>query len=360
MLYKLLTLMDRSIFEMEVISLTDLGLVGKKIQDLGLPVEALGLRRGVPDPLIMLHLSRLIRQRSPNLIQTWMYHADLLGGLAAKSASNIPVIWNIRHSNLDFCSNKFRTIMTAKICAWLSHKLPLRIICCSEASKKAHAIIGYSKNKMIVIPNGFDISIFKPNPDARLFVRQYLDIPKETFLIGLVGRFDPQKDHHNFVQAAARLHSLRPDIHFLLCGNGITWKNSALVGWIETAGIRDCFHLLGERADIPNLTAALDIASLSSCGEGFPNVIGEAMACGVPCVVTDVGDSAVIVGNAGKVVSPKDPQALAAAWNDLINMEPKYRRQMGLASRRRIEEHYSLPAIVAQYVNVYKGVVAHV
>jgi len=185
-------------------------------------------------------------------------------------------------------------------------------------------------------------------------VCEELGISKDALLIGLVGRFDPQKDHYNFVRAAALLNGHALDAHFLLCGDQVSWENSILTGWIEASGLANRFHLLGRREDITRLTAALDIASSSSYTEGFPNVIGEAMSCGVPCVVTDVGDSALIVGNTGKVVPPKNPEALAAAWGDLIKMGPEYRRQLGSAARRRVEENYSLPAIVSKYENLYK------
>jgi glycosyltransferase involved in cell wall biosynthesis len=176
----------------------------------------------------------------------------------------------------------------------------------------------------------------------------------------MVARFDPQKDHRNFVQAASRLRARLPESHFLLCGDEITWENPELAGWIEVAGIRDWCHLLGTREDVPRLTAALDIATLSSAyGEAFPNVIGEAMACGVPCVVTDVGDSAIIVGKTGVVVPPKNPQALAGGWIKLLlDMSQEERLQLGLAARQWIMERYSLGKIVAQYERLYESLVA--
>ncbi len=140
----------------------------------------------------------------------------------------------------------------------------------------------------------------------------------------------------------------------MLCGDAVHWENHELVGWIDAAGIRERCHLLGRREDIPRLNAALDLASSSSCGEGFPNVIGEAMACGVPCVVTDVGDSALIVGDTGRVVPPKNPEALAGAWRELIERGPEQRHQLGAAARCRVGKHYSLQAIVAQYEKLYE------
>jgi glycosyltransferase involved in cell wall biosynthesis len=189
-------------------------------------------------------------------------------------------------------------------------------------------------------------------------VREELGISQEALLIGLVGRFDPQKDHRNFVEAAARLRTDCPQVHFLLCGDGVNWNNAELTGWIGEAGLRQQFHLLGRREDMPRLTAALDISSTSSSyGEGFPNVIGEAMACGVACAITDVGDSAFIVGETGLVVPPRDPEALAQAWKKLIEMGPEGRQKLGETARKRILENFSLPDIVARYEALYKEVV---
>ena len=356
MLYKLLSHIDRMTFESKVISLTDIGSIGKKIQALGIQVMALGMRRGVPNPSATVRLVRWLRRDSPDLVQTWMYHADLIGGIATKLTGSIPVVWNIRHMSLDLHGNKISTIWTAKACAFLSRFIPTRIVCCADASRKVHKELGYTSDKMVVMPNGFDLGAFKSNLASRQVVRQELGIPDEALLIGLVGRFDPQKDHHSFVQAAALLCDQQPDVYFLLCGEGITWENTELVGWINESGIRDRCHLLGQREDIPLLTASLDIATSSSYSEGFPNVIGEAMSCGVPCVVTDVGDSAWIVGDTGLVVSSRDPAALANAWLKLIELGQDKRLALGMMARQRIIENFSLDDVVKKYEMLYKEV----
>jgi len=360
MLYKLLSGMDCENFEAEVVSLMDIGPIGKKIQELGVVVRALGMRQGVPSLPGLLRLVYWLRQNSPHCVQTWMYHADLIGGMSAKLAGGIPVIWGIRHSILEPQYTKRTTLWTAKACARLSRRLPARIVCCSEASRRAHKEMGYAEDRMVVIPNGFDLAAFKPDPEARPAVRRELSIPAEAPLIGLVGRFNPLKDHNNFILAAAHLNACQPDVHFLLCGDGITWENPELVEWIKAAGIQTRCHLLGRREDIPRLTASLDIASSSSSSEGFPNIVGEAMACGVPCVVTDVGDSALLVGETGRVVPPGTPRALAEAWREIIEMDPEGRNRLGLLARRRIEEHFRLPLIVARYEGLYEKVAARI
>lgn len=355
MLFKLLSAMDRVAFDSEVISLTDMGPLAERIQALDITVRALGMRRGVPNPLALLRLAVWLRRSKPDVIQTWMYHADLIGGIAAKLVGGIPVIWGIRHSNLDPQGSKRKTIWTANACARLSNWLPTQIVCCSEASLPVHAALGYATRKMCVIPNGFDLDVFKPDPSARRSVRTELGIPEDTLLIGMFARFHAQKDHRNFVEAATLLHARHPDVHFLLCGDGITWENRVLSGWIVAEGTHEHCHLLGPREDIPRLAAALDIASSSSSfGEGFPNVVGEAMASGVPCVVTDVGDSARIVGKTGRVVPPRDHDALGGAWKKLIEMGADARKRLGEAARKRIGDNFSLSVIAGRYEKLYR------
>ncbi len=355
MLYRLISRMDRTRFVVTVVNMADVGSLGEQIRAVGVPLRSLGMSPGVPNPMSFLRLARWLRQDPPDVIQTWMYHADLVGALAAKVAGDIPVAWGIRHSDLSNHGSRRFTIHTMRVCAKVSRWLPARIVCCSQASQRVHTALGYASQKMIVIPNGFDLHAFKADPAARESVRAELQIPPDAPLIGLVGRFNPQKDHRNFVRAAALLHRSRPDVHFLLCGDDITWENAELRGWIEEAGIRKQCRLFGRRKDMSRLTAALDIAaSSSSFGEGFPNVIGEAMACGVPCAVTDVGDSALIVGQTGRVVPPQNPKELAKALHELVELGREGRTRLGMAARRRIKEHFDLPDIVTRYQNLYQ------
>src|SRR5205807_5126692 len=153
--------------------------------------------------------------------------------------------------------------------------------------------------------------------------------------------------------AAGLLHKQLPQVRFLLFGMGITWENPQLTEWIDTAGIRECCYLLGMRHDVARLFSGIDIATTASRSEAFPIVVGEAMACGTPCVVTDVGDSALIVADTGRVVAPNDPDALAEAWRSLVDAGHAERRRLGIAARARIRQHFSLPSIVQSYQDVY-------
>ena len=357
MLYKLLSRMNADEFDSEVISLTDAGPVADKIKMLGVPVHALGMKRGKPHPLAMIKLSSLLRRKKPDLVQTWLYHSDLIGGLAAKLAGRNKIYWSIRQSNIDVDSNKRSTIWVAKACAKLSSWLPDKIIVCSHAAHKSHQALGYYKEKMLVIPNGFDLDEFRPDPEARKSVRKELKLDENALLVGLVARFDPQKDHRNFIEAAELIREKIPAVHFMLCGEGIDSGNTYLMQWIVKGQMEGCFHLLGIRKDVSRLVAAMDVAVSSSLGEGFPNVVGEAMASSVPCVVTDVGDSALIVADTGRVVPAKDPAALATAISGLLQAPPAFREEMGDLARQRVKMNYSLDSVVSKYEAVFREVV---
>ena len=209
---------------------------------------------------------------------------------------------------------------------------------------------------MVVIPNGFDLDAFFPDKQAREKVRKELGINDKIIVIGFVARFDPQKDHKNFFEAAKIVHKIYPKVHFFLCGDGISWKNEKLREWIEKSGVEKVTHLLGRRDDIKNVYNSIDIFCSSSYGEGFPNVIGEAMACGIPCVVTNVGDSAIIVGDTGFVVPPKNPESLDEAIIKMIEIGEEKRKELGKRARKRIEESYSIEKIVKNYEQLYKKV----
>ncbi len=354
MLLKILKASDKTKFEPLVISLTDSGEIGSRIEELGVPVIALGMSSGLSGLFSIFRLVSQIKKASPNLIQTWMYHADLLGGFASRLAGYRNIVWNIRNSNLDPSKTKLHTRLTVKVCALLSHWIPEKIISNSSMSAQIHQQAGYQKDKFTIIPNGFDLQEFSSNKKTRESVRKELGFDDDTCLIGLVARFDPQKDHKGFVDAAALLKCKINNVYFLLIGKDIDSDNQQLNNWIKSLGLTDSFHLLGLRSDISRITAALDLAtSSSSYGEAFPNVIGEAMACGVPCVATNVGDSGLIIGTTGKVVPPDNPQALADAWESLLLKSDVERHELGLLARKRIEENFSIEAITRQYEHLY-------
>jgi glycosyltransferase involved in cell wall biosynthesis len=348
MLFKLLSESNRVKYDSTVISLSDLGPVGEKFSNIGISVYTLKINREFPNPFILIRLLLILKKIRPDVIQTWLYHADLIGGIAGK-IMGVPVVWSIRHNNLSPDVNKKKTLFVVKLLALMSSYIPAKIISCSISSKLTHSQYGYSANNIEVIPNGFDLDQFFPDKEAYKSVRIELDLKKDQIIIGLVGRFDRQKDHQNFIESAALLLSKKPEVVFVLCGAGINRKNKILLQWIMKTGKDNSFFLLGQRNDINRLTAAFDIAVSSSCGEGFSNVIGEAMSCEVPCVATDVGDSKYIIGETGIIVPPKDSQALAEALGSMLTMEGKDRRSLAKKARKRIEHNFTISGVLHQY-----------
>lgn len=359
MLLRLLQQIDRARVEPSVVSLSTIGPTGRLIEDMGIPVQALRMRPNRPDPRALFALVRLLRHQAPDIVQTWLYHANLVGGLAAKLAGGMPVIWGLHQANLDPAFNKRSTMIAIRAGARASRWLPSTVVCCAHAAEAAHVAIGYRPEPMLVIPNGFDLDRFRPSGGARQAIREELGLASNATLIGLISRFDPQKDHRTFVRAAGLLARRHGDVHFVMCGNGITWRNARLVSWIDEAGIRERCHLLGRRDDMEAIQASLDIATSSSAGEALPLAIGEAMASGVPCVVTNVGDSADLVGPTGRVVPPEDPAALSIELLDLIELGSGQRLALGAAARERIASRFSLASAGSRYEHLYRRLDAH-
>jgi glycosyltransferase involved in cell wall biosynthesis len=264
-----------------------------------------------------------------------------------------PVIWNIRQTVYDLRNERWLTAKLIRLGARLSSR-PAAIIYNSQTSAAQHEELGYGAEKRVIIPNGFDCQFLRPDEAARKAVRAELGVTDDNILIGLVARYHPMKDHAGFLRAAAIVAQARPLSRFVLAGTGISAKQTELAELLKQNGLQGRVTLLGERSDIPQLNNAFDIAcSASAWGEGFSNSIGEAMACGVPCVVTDVGDSAYIVGDTGLVAPPREPQAFANAIVRLIDMGAAGRKKLGAKARKRIETEFSLPAVVQKYEEHY-------
>lgn len=352
MLCKLLQ--ARTIADAHVISLTTDGLVGERIRALGVGTTVLGLRRGLPGPGALARLVSVVRQLRPDVLQTWMYHSDLLGGLAARALGGIRVAWGIRTSTLDPQRTKRTTRWTRRACALLSRRLPDVIVSCSQVAADLHVGLGYARERMRVIPNGFDLEQFRPDPTARLEVRRELGIPQDAAVVGMAARFDPQKDHAMFLRAAALVAKRRGNVVFVLCGDGTSPANPSLSPLIGGGGLEADVRMLGRRDDMPRLVASWDVAALSSSyGEGFPNSIGEAMSCAVPCVATDIGDTRHLVRETGIVVPPRDAEAFGAALIELLDLPPSDRLRMGQAARERMRTEFSIERIAACFEALY-------
>jgi glycosyltransferase involved in cell wall biosynthesis len=279
------------------------------------------MTRGSASAAAVWRFVSLLRNERPAIVQTWLYHADLLG-LTALPFSRASVVWNIRsawHQGL--------TRMTTRWCARLS-PLPAAVVVNSEAGRRVHEAIGYHPRRWCLIGNGFDLGVFKPDEQARVSLRAELGLASGTPLVGLVGRWDQHKDHATFLAGAMRLKAVHPDVHFVLAGDGISYDNPLLSSRVADLGLANYVHLLGNRC--------------------------EAMSAAVPCVVTDVGDSAMLVDDPAMVVPSGNAETLACAWSRVLSMDPGSRREIGMKARARIAQHYSLPAIVKQYETLYE------
>ena len=339
-----------------VVSLRGLGTVGPQLQAMGIEVDALGLGGAIDLPLVAARLTARIRRARPDVVQCWMYHADLVGGLAARAAGCRAILWGVRIADISpEMGVSPTTLVIRRLCARLSRLVPTRIVYVAASARGIHERLGYDPAKSVVIPNGYDLPPL-PSAAEREAIRAGLGAAPEDVLIGSAGRFNAQKDHKSFVAAAAEVAAARPRARFILCGRDVEPSTTELAEWVEASGQAGRFSLLGERRDLPRLLPAFDLVAMHSIGEGFPNVVAEAMAAGVPCAVTDVGDAALLVADTGLVVPPADPARMAAALIELIDRGPDARAALGARARQRIADEYSLEAIAGRYRRLYSEI----
>lgn len=367
MLYKLLSASHGNAFTHHVIALTSGGPFYEKILDLGVDVQTLDLAMPFVGPGAILRLRQKIAQIDPDIVQGWMYHADLLASLAlmlpapGKGHVRPPLVWNIRLSEIDARFVGRSTRLVIRCLAALSRRVPAAIVINAEASRQTHIEAGYTAQKFQLIPNGFDLEKFKPDRAARAALRRELGIAPETRLVGMAARFDPQKDYRGFFAVAKKVIAQYGDVAFVACGSGVEAGNPAigpLTGPLIGKGqITQYVHLLGRRSDMERFYPALDIYVSTAIGEGFANVVGEAMCCAVPCIVTDVGDSRVIVGDSGVVVPPADPAAMARAIIALLDSPAHNRQAMGIRARARMGE-FSIASVARRFEAMWQQIVA--
>lgn len=353
MLRKLLLARDGNRTDTAVVSLLRRGEIGDRLRAEGFAVHDLGLTGRVVSPRSVWRIRRLARELEPQIVQGWMYHGNLAASLLARFASGDPgLLWNIRHAVHDLGMEKPLTRFVIRLGGRLSGR-PRKIIFNSSVGLDQHVALGYPRDKCVVIPNGFDTEAFRPEPSAGADLRRELDLEPDTLLVGLVGRMHPHKGQLLFLEAAERVARERPRVRFVMAGGGVTGDDPALGGFLRARKLRERVHLLGQRNDTARLIAGLDILCVSSVTEAFPNVLGEAMSCGIPCVTTDVGDAARVLGGLGEVVPPSDSGALAAGLLKLLDLSPEQRRDLGNEGRRRVSDHFGIAAVAAQYAELY-------
>lgn len=352
MLVKVSTGLQRHDVHSTVIALRGGGPLGDQLTALGIPVEHGTMEPGaLPAPAHARWLWRTLGRVSPDVVHGWMYHGNLAA--TAGRFRGHPVLWNVRQTLYDIRREPRLTRWMIRAGAALS-AVPRRILYNSHLSAAQHEAMGYRKEATLVIPNGFNLDAFSPAAADRSAFRAELGLLADALLVGLVARAHPMKDHRMFLEAASRIVAADSRVHFVLVGTGMT-PTSDLARTVAEV-LRPHVHWLGPRHDVPRITASLDIACLSSAwGEGFPNVLGEAMACEIVCVTTDIGDAAQIVGDTGRVVPAGDAHAFAAAVSDLLS-DGIARATLGRRARQRVLQSYSLDAVVGQYAELYQTV----
>ena len=333
--------LDKDRFDVTVISFYSGQPLEKELEHSGVRFISLN-KRGRWDVLgflrRLIHQMRVIR---PNVVHGYLDIPNLLA-VFLKPLVQARVVWGIRASAIDLSQYDWLLRLAAKLERIFSRFADL-IIVNSTAGLEHHLAGGFPPQKMVVIPNGIDTDVFPPDREAGARVRAEWRIAEDTKLIGTVGRLDPVKDLPTFLKAAAIVAGKRNDVRFACVGPGPASYVLKLQQLADDLGIADLLLWPGARADISAVYNALDLFCSSSFGESFPNAIAEAMACGVSCVVTDVGDSASVVGECGIVVSPRNAEALAAG---LISSLETDRSEIGRNARARIEENFSVGQMV--------------
>lgn len=341
-----------------VISMGDHGVFGPRLVSAGIPVYTLGMRGPVGMVKGVFRLHRLLRSLAPDVVQTWMYHADLVGGLVARLAGVRAVSWGIRNSGADLAKSSPSSRILAGVSAPLSRLIPAVVVVCAQNAVQRHQRWGYDADRMVVVPNGYDLSLWRPDPHARIQMRDEWRIPDDTVVVGSVARWNPLKDHENLIAAMAGV-SQGDRMRLVLVGHGMETSNSELMALLRQHGVADRTVLLGMRNDVQRVMQGFDIHALSSRAEGFPNVVAEAMAAGVLCVVTDVGDAAYIVDDAGWVVPARNASALAQGIGQaaavVATAEGKARADMG---RQRVTRLFSLDTMVSNWHAVWRRLAA--
>jgi glycosyltransferase involved in cell wall biosynthesis len=344
----------RDSWDSMVISLTDGGFYGDRLRSLGVSVVCCRMNEAGQAVPGFVRLLRFLRRSRPDVVQTWMYHADLLGGVAARLLGFSAVLWGIR--NLRFYRGRVSWSARAAswLCALLSETVPVAIVSCSAQAAIEHRVRGYAADKILVIQNGYDCGQLRRDKPAGRLVRSAWGTLPTQFLIGMVARWDPLKDHANFLAALQPLMREHDHVRCALIGPGMDAGNRALSELLQRYALRSKVVLAGPRDDIAAVMNALDLHVLSSLSEAFPNVVAEAMACGTPCVVTDVGDASVIVGDQGWCVPPGDSVALYEAMHAaLVRLASGEAEALRAACRQRILQEFSHENMVAAYENAW-------
>jgi glycosyltransferase involved in cell wall biosynthesis len=336
-----------------VVSVSGGGPVADALRSSG--VDVITLNMGRPAGVLggWFRLRRVVREFRPDVVQGWMYHGNLFAWLAARSP--IPYVFGIRHSLPTLDGEKRLTRLVIRIGAVLSRRAAA-VTYNAKCSHQHHAAFGYSVANALWIPNGFDTRTFSPDAESGATLRRTLGLGPDESVVGIVGRYHPIKGHEVFLDAASLVLERGLNCRFLIAGRGVGDDAPGLRAHARRLGIEAKVIYVDERRDMPALMNTLDVLCLASHAEAFPNVVAEAMACGVPVVATDVGDVAEIAGDTGKIVPAGDPTLMAGAIAQLCRLPAGQRRELGRAARQRIVERFSEERMLAAFADLYETV----
>lgn len=319
----------------------------------GVPLHCIG-KRGRWDAVgFLVRLGAMLRRLRSAVVYAFLDVPNLLSALLRPLIGRPRLVWSIRAAGMEMAHYDWLSRWVARLEARLSRAADV-IVANSHAGAAWAAKRGFPSERVRVVENGIDTERFRPDAPGRERVRREWGVRDDERLIGLVARLDVMKDHRNFLRACARLAARRGDVRFVCVGGGAAAYRDELHAYAAQLGIASRLLWAGGRQDMPSVYSALDVASSSSFGEGFSNAIGEAMACGVPCAVTDVGDSARIVGELGEVAPPRDAEALSAALERMLHRldrEP----ELGARARARIEAQFSLSRMIERTEAILAG-----
>lgn len=356
MLMQMLLSQKQSLHNKMVVVLGEAGAWGEELRHAGVTVHELSMNSAFDAPSTFLRLKKVLRSFRPDIVQTWMYHSDFLGGLAAYFAGFKNIIWGIHRTSL-VATDSPVTKLVMKMCAMMSSWLPRKIIPVAEAGKKAHIAAGYDASKIEVIPNGFDFSKLTATAEQRAEFRRACGFTDDDLVVGCLGRFHKVKGQDNFVKAAGLILKSKPDtnIKFLMVGKDCDTTNAELMGWInQHNGLSDRMVLLGNRNDVAVCLAGMDIFCLPSRTECFPLCLGEAMAMSLPCISTDVGDAGFLSGGTALLVPPQNEQAMAAAVLQVASLDEAARKEMGARGKERVLAEFAIDKVSERYDAVYR------